>query len=486
MALTRDQIKQNIDAMQQQGASDNDIQGYLNALKKPVEPQGNTGLKGFATGLAKKEVGLLKGAGSLVQGLGQRIIAAGTPASLEEVRAKTGIKSLQKGTEQEYRFQEAITPRGTSEKVGSFVGDVASFALPGGAITRVGKAVGAATKTGFLGRAATEAVGFSGITAAQEGEINNDVKDAAIIASLFPVLGKVNSTIKALTEGTRVKIKSDIANKLVTSLIKPKLRDFSYGKNPGLGVAKEGITGNSLEELAQNISKKRQSLFRQTENIAKKSNKTVNLSNVLLPIDNAIIKAQKTPKTNATLISRLEDIKSDLLGGIDNFNNVSVEEAVNFKRTIGDITKFTGNISDDTIVNKPLKQIYGSVKEKINAVESKLKGLNERYANLTSAEIATKNRDLIEQRQNIIGLTTGGLGTGAALVTAITTGGAAIPAILVGAGAVATREALGTPAVKTRIASYLANATTKEKRELIKEAPWMKGIILETFLGISE
>ena len=75
---------------------------------------------------------------------------------------------------------------------------------------------------------------------------------------------------------------------------------------------------------------------------------------------------------------------------------------------MGNLTKWTGNLSDDQIINKALKQVYGSVKEQmINGAKSlnkdigqRLERLNEKYADLTSAEIATKYRDKIIQRQN--------------------------------------------------------------------------------------
>ncbi len=67
--LTRTQVKQNIDSLEQQGASQNDIQGYLNSLKGQITPDeqtpaptpapDTTGFWGKAANVAKKVGGFL-------------------------------------------------------------------------------------------------------------------------------------------------------------------------------------------------------------------------------------------------------------------------------------------------------------------------------------------------------------------------------------------------------------------------------------------
>jgi len=84
--------------------------------------------------------------------------------------------------------------------------------------------------------------------------------------------------------------------RLINSLIKPSLRVESYGKNPGLRVAQEGLTASSFEDLSKKISERRGSIFGEMETIANKSGKTVDLSDVIIPIDKALEKAMKTPK----------------------------------------------------------------------------------------------------------------------------------------------------------------------------------------------
>lgn len=209
--------------------------------------------------------------------------------------------------------------------------------------------------------------------------------------------------------------------RIVNSLIKPLLKDFSYGKNPGLGVAQEGIVANNLDELANKISVARQNKGQEISAVLAKpqyQNIKLDLSTAIAPIDEAMQTA--ATQNNQTLLNRLQDTKRAITQdltlamengqpmiksfGDKNLSSLTPAEATKIKTGIGDLTKWTGNISDDKLVNKALKQVYGNIKEKIGNAVPEIRPLNERYANLTSAEIATKYRDKIEQRQNLISL----------------------------------------------------------------------------------
>src|SRR3990167_4359745 len=66
----------------------------------------------------------------MIQGLGQRAIAAVTPASLEEVRAETGLKSLQDTTPEGQAVVEALKTEGTAQLAGRIGVNIASFFIP--------------------------------------------------------------------------------------------------------------------------------------------------------------------------------------------------------------------------------------------------------------------------------------------------------------------------------------------------------------------
>lgn len=298
------------------------------------------------------------------------------------------------------------------------------------------------------------------------------------IGATVPVLG---GTLKAITTVSKAQ-----APKIINSLIKPLAKDFSYGKNPGRAVAEEGIVGNSLDDLAKNISVSRSTIGEQLSSTADKleGKSTVDISNSLNSIDEAITKANKTPKTNASLIQRLQDVKDDLLGAIDT-KDTSFSNALNAKRIIGDVTKWTGNVSDDKAVNMALKRAYGNIKESLNTAAMKadptlgkeFEKLNEKYADLTSAEIATKYRDIISQRKNLISMPIKAGGV-AGVIAGIASGGTAIPIILASVGVGLLDKALESTAVKSRIAAWLAKESPEVVAEVIQKNPGI-GSILE-------
>lgn len=472
---------------------------------QPVENQGGKGIGGIATGIGKGVLSTLKGAGDLGAKVGN---AALKPFGLdgENVYSEESLQTdaAQGGVMGTLLQEENLAAEGGAEKIGKFVEQVAELAIPGAAVTRAGKAAQTAVKAasgsraaGLGARAAVEGVGNAGIVAIQEGGIDTDARDAGIISAVFPVAGRALSAGKT-TVGEVLKKN---APRFINSLIKPLAKDLSYGKNPGRAVAEEGIIANSLEELATKIGVRRNEVGEEiTELISSRPDVKINLSDVVKPIDEAIEQARKNPRTNAGLITRLDDLKSDLLGIADDgtgaitsrkLDELTPAEAFLFKRDISDLTKFTGNASDDSAINKSLQRVYGSIKEKLNSSLSGTKSktgktieqLNERYADLSSAEIATKYRDKIAERQNIISLPTNLAGTATAIGTVIATGGAVIPALALGAGIASIEKYISSPAGKTKIASWLSKSTPAERKKVFDALPAFKAAIIKTYIG---
>jgi hypothetical protein len=278
--------------------------------------------------------------------------------------------------------------------------DAAMLTQGGGSLL---KGTGEATKLAGLAKA--------GEVVSKAGELANPVIGTGKLA------GKaIGAAAEAIPAGM-----VSASSRLVNSLIKPLGKDLSYSKNPGRGVVKAVPVATSFDDLVLKVDKGVEDYGSQ---IGKKlqqadmSNKSIDVSNSFTPIDNAIEQAAKSPETNAELINRLAATKRDLIGTrtIDggtmakNLNNMTPLETFDLKQQIANITKFTGRPSDDGIVNKALKQVYGNVKEKINDVAPGLKDLNETYADLLSAKVALKNRANVLERQNITGVVPKGIG----------------------------------------------------------------------------
>lgn len=391
---------------------------------------------------------------------------------------KEGV--FDRGSESQKKAQENLKPEGGAEKLGAFATEMATFAIPGAAATKATKGASVLTRAGALG-----ATDFTTATI-QEGGIDKQSIDAGIIAAAFPIAGKGVSMAKGALPSS-----SDAGARVINSLIKPLLKDFSYGKNPGKAVAEAGIVANSLDELGTKIKIARQEVGQEiSEKIAKNTNR-FDATDALSSLDEAIANAKKAPSTNAAIIARLEGLKSDLLQiGEDGLpkrklTDMSANELWEFNKEIGDLARWTGNASDDEIVNKAIRNAYGATRSKLDNAVDGLDDVSEKYANLKSAEVATEYRDKIAARQNMISFSGTQLGTAAAVTSAVVSGGAVAP-ILIGAGAAASTEALKSPAVKTRVATWLASASKEEVADAFQKAPWLRGAIQASLLGEEE
>lgn len=437
-------------------------------------------LQQVGTGAAKELASTGLGIGQIGRGI-QKILSSGVDLVTGTKGFGLGEPSiLDKGSEAELKAREALTPQGAGEKIGAFGAELATFAIPGGAATKATKGANVLTRAGALG--ATDIT----TAAIQQGEFNKEAVDAGIIAAAFPVVGKAGQLAKgALPSG------SDAGGRVINSLIKPLLKDFSYGKNPGKAVAEAGITANSLDELGSKIKVARQQVGEEISNKISQNTDQFDATDALKSLDEAIANAKKAPSTNAAIINRLEGVKSDLLqigeDGVPKrkLTDMTANELWEFNKEIGDLARWTGNASDDEIVNKAIRNAYGATRSKLDNAVDGLEEVSEKYANLKSAEVATEYRDKIAARQNMISFSGTQLGTAAAVTSAVVSGGAVAP-ILIGAGAAASTEALKSPAVKTRVAAWLASAPPEEVADAFQKAPWLRGAIQATLLGEEE
>lgn len=291
------------------------------------------------------------------------------------------------------------------------------------------------------------------------------------------------------------------APRIINSLIKPLAKDFSYGKNPGRAVAEEGIVANNFEDLLNGIRESRQKIGREIGTLGDtlSTQPLLNIESSLNPLDEAIKTAAS--QNNTSLLQRLNNVKraiTDVLEpvvnengdlairsvGSKNLSNLTFKEARTVLSDIGDMTSFTGNPTDDKLVNSALKQVYGNIKNEslkmarnVNPeVAARFEKLTEKYGDLISAEVATKYRDKILQRQNLVGLTPTTVGIGSALITAVATGGATIPTILIGLSGATIDKLASTPAFKTRLAYLLSSRSRSEANFLFRKIPALRKI----------
>lgn len=453
-------------------------------------------LSGIGHGLLDVGVGAVKGAVSTAQNVGN-LVAKPIAAGIDALSLKEGQKPRPVGFD-----ESTLEPTNAPQKVGNFLEQAAELAVP---ISKVGAAAkgvklltnvaeaGKLAKTATvavntLPKAAAEALTTAGIVSAQNGHVDGDSVAAGIVSGALPFAGIAG---KALSQG----FGSGLSARIINSLIKPLAKDFSYGKNPGRAVAEEGIVASSLDDLGAKIGETldtRVGELKQMLTAADNTGAKIDLTHTLKPIDTAIAEAKAAPRTNSSIISRLEAVRDDLIGLTDNGSgdmvptrniaSVSPTEAVDFKRLVGKLTKFTSNASDDKEVNAALKKVYGGIKGEVEKVAPETKDLNERIADLISAQNATKYRDVINQRLNLQRIGEGAAGV-AGLAAALSGGMAIIPSLVIGAGAAGFKKALSTPAAKTRMAHWLISVPSSEKAAMMKAAPWLKAALTESLFS---
>lgn len=472
--------------------------GLLGVAQLPGKVAGQSGLLKDQTALDNSRAGLAEQNTKLIQSL--RTVTDPNRKAVIERQIQANNEAMGIANEAGARTQEFVTtPRQAIST--SFNAGLTALTGTGSAAKNLGikatqklapKFVPTATKTlsfgkGVIPRAVEQGalgVGFNASSnIANNRPVFENSKAAFTIGAAIPIAGtSVSAAKQKILQGT-----ASSGARIINSLIKPLSKDFSYGKNPGRTVASEGITFNSLEEGGVKVAQRRNEIGQEISARVEASGKTYDAGDILSPIDEAISQARKSPRTNAALIKRLEDTKADLLqvetdatGKIinqRNLGNITAKELFEFKKDIADLTKFTGNASDDAAINKALTRSYGNAKGKLNGIPG-LSKLNEKYADLSSAEIAIKYRDKVEQRLNLVSI--GSKLSGITGLVSSLISGNPLPAI-VGLGVAGIEALISKPMVKTRVAKWLASTSEKEKNRVFQNIPGFKEAIERVF-----
>ena len=403
--LKDNQIEENVQAIREQGGNEVQVRSYLNAVKKDnlYQPLITPEEEGTGNFLPDVGVGVAKSVGEMGLGLGTigRSIQSKLPSFMQgfgKGAGETGTSVFDAGSTENQAATDTLQRNTAGEKVGGFVGDVASFAIPGGA------AVKATKGASFLTRAAALGASDALTTTVRQGEFDRNSVDSAIIGAAFPVVGKAAGALKKAVLPTG----KDAGGRVINSLIKPLLKDFSYGKNPGSAVAEAGIVANSLDDLAVKIGKARGTAGEEIASKISGVSKRFDATDALKPLDKAIEAAKKNPRTNSTIIKRLEDTRLDLLKvGEDglptrNLSDLSADELWSFNKEIGELARWTDRGTDDEVVNRAIQGTYRLTRGKLDDAVDGLKPLSEKYANLKTAEQAAIYRDKIAARQGLI------------------------------------------------------------------------------------
>ena len=357
---------------------------------------------------------------------------------------------------QRYGSFDALRETWKRDPVGVAADAASILTAGGGAVTKIGTVQGL-QRTATAGRVATRV--------------------AQVIDPLTVTLQAAKVPVGILSRGVE-----GIASRAINNLIKPTNRQFAFGKNPGRAVAQEGIVASSLDDLAVKIGQRRQVVGQKIGSVLSNpevANQSVNAANALDPLNQALTVARKNPRTNAAVIQRLENVRDDLLGTVVNPDGTTTVtrdltkmrpiEVLELKQMVGDLTKWTENLSDDTLVNGSLKQVYAKLRLHIERVAPGIHPLNERYANLLEAERAARNQAHATMRQSPFGLSDVILGTAGGMRGGLDT---ALVGILLSQGA---KAAMRSPYLRTELAKWVQRASPTEVTAFFNRIPGLQG-----------
>ena len=372
-------------------------------------------------------------------------------------------------------------------KVGSNVAGVAGiFSNPALKALGVGKA-GAGIKKAAAQGAALGALESPTDDIADVKQRAKQAAAGALTGGAFQAAGKVIGALPNITEKG--------AAKLVNQLIKPSKAQFAYGKNPGLQIAKEKIKATDFDDLLIKVRQRRERVGKSISNLLdakKNSSKIADYSSALKSIDLAIKRVSSFGRDNTAALNRLRNLRLDMVGAVDDasgnlmitrdLTKLTPKQAFNLKKAIGDQTKFTGNPSDDEIVNSALKGSYRAIKNKLDQSVPGLRKQNERYANLISAELAVKNRELLARKEKLVNKVSAGL-VGAGIGAGVT--GGSLPGAA--GGAIAVNALIDTfqtnPKYAIALSRGILNLSIAGRRVLLEQNPGVREALIQYYKG---
>lgn len=234
----------------------------------------------------------------------------------------------------------------------------------------------------------------------------------------------------------------------VNSLIKPLEKEFRFGRNPGAGIAEEGIVARNLPNLAEKTRGKMEAVGKvigSKLSTPEANAKLIDIQPLTAPLDEAIAKATRVGDTETA--NRLQQFRDSPLFTEKQF--VTPAEAHEIKGVVGDSTTWTGQGYDKTM-NQAKASVYRNINDAIETAVPGVKAFQARYADLLSAVKSIERTTSVGQRAAPVNLMDAAM-AGTALVAP---GGGELAALAATGG----RRLLTGPAGMTVMAQALRRA----------------------------
>lgn len=303
-----------------------------------------------------------------------------------------------------------------------------------------------------------------------------------------------------------------LARAIESTLIKPAGKDIRFGKDPA-GVAAEMIKpANNWDDYFRNAKSATNQVGRQigetADLIQSRTGATLSIdtSKEFGAFDDLIKKAAASG--DDALLKRANDARNALLnnmipeideagnytgkivsGGARKLEQMTIPEVLELKRTLGDMVgKWTNNPAVDKPFDQAARQVYGQLARKIESAAlaadpelgAKFVQLNDKYGSLISATAA------IDRQANKAATASGMFGGfGTQVRGGLAAGLGAILGGPIGATAglaeIAIEKASKSPAIMSRLASFLAGQPAEKVAEFYAKNPEIQSAIYKIF-----
>ena len=274
------------------------------------------------------------------------------------------------------------------------------------------------------------------------------------------------------------------SRRIYNSIIAPLKRDFVYAKNPGRGLAETKLTFNNWDEAPAKVQQELTTRTADLEQSVANRTETIDPSRNIDAVF-AKAKADATRQNNKTLLNGINEVekavKNNLTTDADGnivvssakkLSNITLKEALQLKRNIGEITTWTGNPTDLKPLNSLKQRLYRIVKNKMNEAAPELADKNEVIADLIGAKNAIIHRSAIEMRQSLLGMPSriAGVISGVGYM-ATHNPATVIPAIAM----IGVEKALKSPFIMTRLAGTFARIGEADASVVLRAFPALSG-----------
>jgi hypothetical protein len=193
-------------------------------------------------------------------------------------------------------------------------------------------------------------------------------------------------------------LRTKVAGELINSIIKPKHKEYMFGKNPGEAVAQEGIWGANLDSIGRKVDERLNQLNSYAKGVRgldSNKTKTSDLSNMLEPFQDVLAELRKAPETHKAKIVEVHKLVKDIISNLPedgNIKEIPLETAYGIKKVVQNMQKWETQGTADDLINKSLKNVYHNIDSSIDTAVPELAPINSRISNLISAKTAIRNR----------------------------------------------------------------------------------------------